>query len=92
VRELEQCVSSAVVLAEGGPIDLEHLPEAVRRALDGPAAARESEDAARREQILALLAAHRGNVTAVAQQMGKARMQVQRWLKHYAIDPERFRR
>lgn len=92
VRELEQCLRSAVVLAEGGPIELEHLPEPVQRALDGPAAVRESENAARREEILALLGAHRGNVTAVAKEMGKARMQVQRWLKRYAIDPERFRR
>ena len=47
---------------------------------------------ARQEQILALLREHQGNIAAVARHMGKARMQVQRWLKRYGIDPERFRR
>jgi len=91
VRELERCLGSALVLAGSGPVELEHLPEAVQRSLGGMAAVRESEDAERREQILALMRAHGGNVTAVAKQMGKARMQVQRWLKRYAINPTSFR-
>src|SRR5262249_31546947 len=85
VRELEQCLRGAVVLAEGGPIELEHLPAVVQRVLVGPAA-RDSEEGARQEQILALLREHRGNIAAVAKHMGKARMQVQRWLKRYGID------
>ncbi len=47
---------------------------------------------ARRAELAALLVEHRGNVTAVARAMGKARMQIQRWLKRYRIDPEQFRR
>ncbi|WP_437802693.1 sigma 54-interacting transcriptional regulator [Sorangium sp. So ce693] len=47
---------------------------------------------ARRAELVALLVEHRGNVTAVARAMGKARMQIQRWLKRYRIDPEQFRR
>jgi transcriptional regulator with GAF, ATPase, and Fis domain len=35
---------------------------------------------------------HSGNVTAVARAMGKARMQIQRWMKRYAIDARSFRR
>jgi transcriptional regulator of acetoin/glycerol metabolism len=92
VRELEKCLRSAVVLAGEGLIELEHLPEAVQHALGGAAAARERDEAARRDGLVALLREHGGNVSAVAKQMGKARMQVQRWLKRYAIDPERFRR
>jgi hypothetical protein len=89
VRELEKCLGTAVVLAgESGRVEVEHLSEPVRRALEGL----EAEDAARREELLVLLDKHGGNITAVAKEMGKARMQVQRWLKRYAIDAERFRR
>jgi hypothetical protein len=31
-------------------------------------------------------------VSAVARATGKARMQIQRWMKRWAIDPELFRR
>ncbi|HWO22178.1 MAG TPA: sigma 54-interacting transcriptional regulator [Kofleriaceae bacterium] len=94
VRELEQCVTRALLLAhEGGRIELDHLPEAVRRAPAVPAAARQDdEDESRRSELVTLLRQHSGNVTAVARAMGKARMQIQRWLKRYDIDPESFRR
>jgi transcriptional regulator of acetoin/glycerol metabolism len=51
-----------------------------------PASARQ------REELLALMLAHAGNVSAVARSLGKARMQVQRWLKRYRIDPTAYRR
>jgi transcriptional regulator of acetoin/glycerol metabolism len=93
VRELEQCVGSALALARAaGSIELEHLPQAVQRVLGGGSTGRGSADAGQREEILALLREHQGNVSAVAKHMGKARMQVQRWLKRYAIDPAQFRR
>ena len=38
-----------------------------------------------------LLREHRGNVSAIARSTGKARMQIQRWLKRYRLDPARFR-
>ncbi len=41
--------------------------------------------AARRDQLAALLAEHQGNISAVARAMGKARMQIQRWLKRYGL-------
>jgi DNA-binding NtrC family response regulator len=46
----------------------------------------EPEDVARREQIVHLLKEHRGNVTAVANALGKARVQVQRWIRRYGVD------
>ncbi len=73
VRELEKCLASAVALAGGARIDLEHLPSAVR------------------SELIALLRRHGGNVTAVARAMGKARTQVQRWLRRFGIDPLSFR-
>jgi hypothetical protein len=32
-----------------------------------------------------------GNVSEVARLMGKARQQVQRWVRRFGIDPEAFR-
>jgi DNA-binding NtrC family response regulator len=93
VRELEQCLRSALVLARAAKqelINLEHLPAAVQRAVTS--ATREDEDAVLREELVLLLRKHRGNITAVAQEMGKARMQIQRWLKRVGVDPEEFRR
>jgi DNA-binding NtrC family response regulator len=49
-------------------------------------------DKQRRSEILHLLREHAGNVTAVARALGKARTQVQRWLKRYRIDPRNFQR
>ena len=102
VRELEQCVTRALLLAhESGRIELEHLPEPVRRAAEVPAAARQAddqvddqadEDDGRRSELVALMRQHAGNVTAVARAMGKARMQIQRWMKRYGIDAASFRR
>ncbi|WP_159396567.1 sigma 54-interacting transcriptional regulator [Sorangium cellulosum] len=104
VRELAQCATTAVVLAQRGTIEPGHLPEAVARAAEGEGegggdqeeGAAEGdlrpEDGARRQELVALLGQHRGNITAVARAMGKARMQIQRWLKRYRIDPEQFRR
>lgn len=92
VREMERGLEAAVALAQGGQVQVEHLPEALQRSLEAPGAQREAEDEARREELVGLLKEHGGNVTAVAKAMGKARMQVQRWMKRYALDPASFRR
>jgi transcriptional regulator with AAA-type ATPase domain len=92
VRELEKCLTKALVLAAGHRVEVAHLPEPVRRALDDEASAKHDEDEARGAELLALLREHAGNVTTVARVMGKARMQVQRWMKHHGIDAAAFRR
>ena len=51
-----------------------------------------ADDRARREQIVSLLREHGGNVTSVAKAMGKARTQVQRWLRRYDLDPLAYKR
>jgi transcriptional regulator of acetoin/glycerol metabolism len=90
VRELEKCLSSAAVLARGGRIEKEHLPATVVTSpapnLPEPVVDK------RREEMISLLLEHGGNVTAVARSMGKARTQVQRWLRKFNIDPVSFRR
>jgi transcriptional regulator with PAS, ATPase and Fis domain len=87
VRELRNALESAAALCEGA-IGLEHLPRAVAEAAGrAPIGADPVQ-----EGLLSALARHRGNISAVARDMGKARMQIQRWLRRYGIDPRAFRR
>lgn len=97
VRELKHALSRAVVLAGDAPVDVAHLPPAVGAALGdtlsahAAAAPPDDDDARLRAQLESLLAEHRGNVADVARALGKARMQVHRWMKRLAIDPKRYR-
>jgi transcriptional regulator with GAF, ATPase, and Fis domain len=92
-RELEQCLSRAVVLAGGEPIDLVHLPSALTGGESSgaaPSGLRPRDEEIRRE-LLEQLARHQGNLANVARAMGKARMQVHRWCQRFGIDPNRYR-
>lgn len=105
VRQLEQALGAALVLARGGRIELEHLPEELRAApppsrppsesapptQESPELRLSPREARQRDELVALLRAHGGNVSAVARVLGKARMQVQRWMKRYRIDATPFR-
>jgi len=99
VRELERCLQAAVVLAGDAPVGLRHLPPAIaapdeRPDRNGPAAtaALAEPDRRRREEIVAALRESGGNVTAAAKALGKARVQVQRWMRRYRIDRSEFHR
>jgi transcriptional regulator with AAA-type ATPase domain len=99
VRELEQVLSAAAALAApAGILELTHLPDAVAllaHARGAPPRAVTSAlapEAELRRSLVALLGEHRGNITEVARAMGKARMQIQRWAKRFAIDVDSFRR
>jgi DNA-binding NtrC family response regulator len=89
VRELVQALTSAVVLAGRQPIALAHLPAALRAPAPPPAPP--DDDPELRAAVIAALQAEGGNVSAAARRMGKERKQLQRWLKRFALDPERFR-
>jgi transcriptional regulator with PAS, ATPase and Fis domain len=95
IRELEQCLRAAFVLAEDGLVTVEDLPGAVAASLAEEEPAAEGEGDARdeelRRELLVRLVDTKGNVTEVARAMGKARQQVQRWLRRFAIDPEAYR-
>jgi transcriptional regulator with PAS, ATPase and Fis domain len=97
VRELEKSLQTAVVLAADEPVAVWHLPEPVRAgSLDGSSASASGkplseEDRALRADLEARFREHQGNVSAVARAMGKARMQIQRWVKRLGIDPESYR-
>jgi len=95
VRELHQALSVALVLAgDGNVIELAHLPEPMRRArsLPPPRVALTNEDDELRVSLTSLLQTHQGNVSIVARELGKTRMQIHRWMKRFGIDPESFRR
>jgi DNA-binding NtrC family response regulator len=101
VRELEACIKRSVALADGPVLLPEHLPEAVTEAMEGyghaAAPTRESrlappgQGTPSEEELRALLQAHAGNVAAVGRMLGKARMQIHRWMKRYSIEIEEYR-
>ena len=101
IRELEKALQSAIALAGGQPIEHAHLaldvpttaaPAAVTDETPLPARPRAPEDAQLRDRLVALLDEHHGNVSATARSMGKARVQIRRWLQRYRIDPDQYRR
>jgi sigma-54 dependent transcriptional regulator, acetoin dehydrogenase operon transcriptional activator AcoR len=100
IRELEKCLSGAIVLAREGVIELEHLPASLRAPPQDtrsatpatPRLSKQEEERRRHDDLVALLREHDGNVTAVARAMGKPRTQVQRWLRRLRVDPLSFRR
>lgn len=108
VRELEQCLSSALVLANGAAIARQHLPERIRGTLHvdrtsvapapAPAPAhgttlplRSDEDRELYQTLVSALRDTQGNVSETARRMGKARQQIQKWLRRFGIDPASFR-
>jgi len=107
VRELESCIKRSLTVMEGDTLRRRDLPDAIRlrdrsatRRTDGAErasagglrpSASPSSDAPSEEELRAMLAIHRGNVSALAREFGKARMQVHRWLSRYALEPEQFR-
>ncbi len=86
IRELDQAIAAGVAVAQGDRIDLHQLPEQV--AGRAPAAAVE---AARRDELLALLRDHRGNLAAVARALNTSRAQIHRLLRRYSIDLDSYR-
>jgi transcriptional regulator of acetoin/glycerol metabolism len=94
VRELEKALQSATVLSRGGTVEVDHLPPALGEPAPPvqEAAPLLPDDQKRRDELTTLLREHAGNVTAVARAMGKARTQIQRWIKRCGIDASKFRR
>lgn len=89
VRQLVKAVAvaSSLALARDAVVRLIDLPDELtgRRPVPSP-------EAVERAVLVNLLRQHQGNVSAVARDLGKARMQIQRWMKQLKIDPAEFRR
>jgi transcriptional regulator with PAS, ATPase and Fis domain len=94
VRELEQALATAQVLAGAELIRAEHLPDSVRTGRP-PGAPRpvvlNENDQKVRDQVVAALREHQGNVSAVARALDKDRKQIQRWIKRFGLDPGSYR-
>jgi transcriptional regulator with AAA-type ATPase domain len=94
VRELEQALATAQVLAGAELVRAEHLPDTVRsgRPPGAPRPVVLSEaDQKVRDQVVAALRDHQGNVSAVARALDKDRKQIQRWIKRFGLDPTSYR-
>jgi DNA-binding NtrC family response regulator len=92
VRELEQALAGALALSAGGRIELAHLPHALRADESPPRRELTPEQQRHREELSALLAQHRGNLSAVARAVGKGRTQVARWMEYYGLEAATYRR
>jgi len=92
VRELENAMERAVALARGGRVDLDDLPEEIRRAVPAPAvragAVRPLGDV-EKEYILAALESNGGNQTHTARQLGIGLATLYRRLKSYGLIGDR---
>ena len=87
VRELEHVVAAAALRAGGraiAPADLEGVP--VLPPAPAAPAAWSPADAALRARLVGALTSHRGNISAVARELGRDRKQIHRWIARLAID------
>jgi DNA-binding NtrC family response regulator len=101
IRELEKALNLGLTIAhaDDGPIeiDVEDFPDELRAGLRPPDPRAPVEPASpsddeRKAQLIQLLELHRGRVADVARAMGKARMQIHRWIQRYEIDLEGYRK
>jgi transcriptional regulator with PAS, ATPase and Fis domain len=104
IRELEQCMKSAMTLCDDGTVTLAALQKSLRAEPAAPPAPdpdsdpdvldrdpAEALDEQRQDQLRKLLERTSGNLSEVARLMGKGRTQIQRWIKRYGIDAGRYR-
>jgi DNA-binding NtrC family response regulator len=107
VRELEQVLGRAVVLAAVGRIEPAHLPAALRPGAPTPAdeqlapadldrplplEVRIDRTATPSREVLCEVLAHfDGRVTATADFFGRSRRQLYRWMRRLRIDPGAYR-
>ena len=102
VRELEACIKRCIALCDSSVLHEGLLPESVSSAMNdyggrpksrpaGAASQEPARSAPSEQELRDLLAAHSGNVAAVGRQLGKARMQIHRWMNKYGIDIDDFR-
>ncbi len=94
VRELANAIERAVALAEGDRLEVEDLPEEIRRAFSKPmptVGAVRSLEIVEKEYILAALELNAGNQTQTAAQLHIGAATLYRKLKGYGMIPDRAR-
>ena len=88
VRELENAMERAVALARGSRVELEDLPEEVRRAFPIPVATKggvRALEEVEKEYIMAALELNHGNQTRTAEQLQIGSATLYRKLKSYRL-------
>jgi transcriptional regulator with AAA-type ATPase domain len=105
VRQLEQVLVRTLALSRG-TISTKDVVDAIdSQERHHPATSEEREavcssqaagplseaDLSLRKELLGQLERHNGNIAAVAKTMGKARMQIHRWMRRFDIEPNSFR-
>jgi DNA-binding NtrC family response regulator len=96
VRELAQALSHAAALSDDS-LEVAHLPPSI--AFHAEESRRESApidglslpDQELRGELLKRLDSHGGNVAAIARDMGKAPMQIYRWMQRLGINADAYR-
>jgi DNA-binding NtrC family response regulator len=92
VRELGKVLAVAKVLAQGaGPVELGHLPKQIAARVDVRGGDRARRKRPTREQLVALLARHAGDVARVAREIGRQRTLVWRWLREDSVRVDDYR-
>jgi hypothetical protein len=91
IRELSQVLGVAAALTEGPLIERTHLIERSLGAAPPPDEETLANPDELRGRIVALLEKHKGNVSYVARDMGKARVQIHRWMQKFSIDADAYR-
>jgi transcriptional regulator with GAF, ATPase, and Fis domain len=100
IRELKAIVAEFLSLTNNKEtLDLAYLID-VRPNIAAPLAGRvhptedtsNRSEAGERERLAKLLDGHRGNISAIAKQLGKPRAQVYRWLTRFGLSPHDHRR
>ncbi|MBK9266740.1 MAG: sigma 54-interacting transcriptional regulator [Polyangiaceae bacterium] len=89
IRELSQLLGVAAALADEPLIERAHL---IERSLEPDVSAEEApppDDV--RFRLVELLEKHKGNVSHVARDMGKSRVQIHRWIRKLSIDVDAYR-
>lgn len=90
IRELENKVSQAVIMAQGRliePADLDLKPPATPR----PASLRERREQLERETLVEVLSRHRGNISHAARELQVSRPTLHSLLDKHNVDPQAFR-
>ena len=92
VRELEQALAGALALSGMGAIERVHLPRALHaEPREDPERELTADEQRHRDELISLLVAHRGNLSAVSRAVGKGRNQVVRWMARYRLDADKYR-
>lgn len=91
MRELEDVLEWAIHMVEGTELDIVHLPEGVRRSVQGPDDSVPTLREMERQAILRAGLACRGNVTQMARALGIGRTTLWRKMQAFGFKPEMFK-